>query len=393
MNRLEKVIASNMCAGCGLCVGSTDEMKIDDKGFVRPKKQIFDELSNNACPSIKIVQNNLENYNASWGPILSCQTGFSSNPKIRQMGSSGGVITALLYMLLSEKLVDAVIQTGTSKINPIANETKIIFHKEELILNSGSRYAPSSPLSVIRSIKGDGNKYAFVGKPCDAAALRMAVQRDNELQKQFPIILSFMCAGVPSELAAKEVINKFGLQQKNVTEFRYRGDGWPGLTKAVTSEGDVKTMTYNESWGTILNKHLQARCKVCADGTGELADIVCADAWYESKDGYPSFEETEGRSLIIVRTTAGRDLLSQAISLNYIKGLEKFNITGLRDIQPYQYNRKRTLIARILALKLLLVKTPKYKGFSLMYLLFRTPPIQTFKAMVGTCLRKLKGRF
>lgn len=393
MNRLEKVLAANMCAGCGLCVSSPDEMTIDDKGFARPKNQIIDELSLKSCPGIGIVQNNFKNYDPSWGPVLSCQTGFSSDSKIRQMGSSGGVITALLYMCLNEKMVDAVIQTGASETNPIANETKVITCKDELISSAGSRYAPSSPLSVIRGLKGNGKTYAFVGKPCDVATLRMAIEEDSELHKQFPIILSFMCAGVPSELAAKEVINKLGLQQQKVVEFRYRGDGWPGLTKAVTAEGQTETMTYNESWGTILNKRLQPRCKVCADGTGELADIVCADAWYESKDGYPSFEEKNGRSLILVRTQAGKDLLLQAKQLNYINGVENFNIAGLKDIQPYQYNRKRTLIARLIILKLLLVNTPKYEGFSLAYLLFRAPPVKVAKAMVGTLLRKLKGRF
>src|SRR3712207_7050821 len=40
----------------------------------------------------------------------------------------------------------------------------------------------------------------------------------------------------------------------------------------------------------------RSRCKICPDGTGEFADIVCADAWY-GKDGYPDFAEREGRSL------------------------------------------------------------------------------------------------
>ena len=393
MNRLENVLDSNMCAGCGLCVSAPGEMKIDEKGFSRPINQIFDEISLKSCPGIGVVQNNFENYDLSWGPILSCETGYAYSDEIRKMGSSGGVITALLYMCLREKIVDAVIQTGVSSSNPLANETKIISTKDELITNAGSRYAPSSPLSVVRSLIGNSKKYAFVGKPCDVAALRAAARVDNGLREQFPIMLSFMCAGVPSEHAANEIINKFELQNQKTIEFRYRGDGWPGLTKAVTAGGKTKTMTYNESWGTFLNKHLQPRCKVCADGTGEMADVVCADAWHESKDGYPSFEEAEGRSLILARTKKGQELISKAKKFGYIKGVEDFNITELKAIQPYQYSRKRTLIARLLALKLLQVKTPKYTGLGLIHLFFRTPPIQTAKALIGTFSRKVKGRF
>jgi len=393
VNRLEKVLSSNMCAGCGICVSSPNEMVIDEKGFARPINQIFDDLSFKACPGIKVEQLNHESYDPIWGPVLSSQVGYSTDSIIRQMSSSGGGITAILKMCLEEKLVDAVIQIGASTCDPVANETKIVTTKEELILNSGSRYAPSSPLSVVRGLRGDNKIYAFVGKPCDVAALRAAVRMDKQLGKQFPILLSFMCAGVPSERAANDIIKRFGLEHDEVTEFRYRGDGWPGLTKAVTLDGKVNTMPYNTSWGTILNKKLQARCKVCADGTGELADVVCADAWHESVNGYPSFEEKDGRSLILVRTLQGKVLLKRAIETAYLSGIEGFDLTMLKNIQPYQYHRKRTLIARMLVLKLWRVKLPQYLGLSLFKIMITTSPLVTVKAILGTFQRMIKRRF
>lgn len=392
MNRLEKVILSNMCAGCGLCVSSPEEMVIDERGFARPVNQIFDNISLMSCPGIGIEQLNRNHYNSYWGPVLSCEVGYSTNPTIRQMGSSGGVLTALTYMCLNEGIVDAVIQTGASTKNPIANQTRIVTSKEELIKNAGSRYAPSSPLSVIRQLKGNKKKYAFVGKPCDIAALRMAMRVDKELNEQFPILLSFMCAGVPGELASRDIIQHLGLKQKDVIEFRYRGDGWPGLTKAITNNGKVKTMTYNESWGMILNKQIQARCKLCADGTGELADVVCADAWHNTENGYPSFEEKEGRSLILIRTLVGKSLLEESLGLGYISGVKSFDIQKLKLIQPYQYNRKSTLLARLITLKTFGIQVPKYKGFDLFVLILRTPIALTIRGALGTFIRKVKGR-
>ena len=50
-------------------------------------------------------------------------------------------------------------------------------------------------------------------------------------------------------------------------------------------------MSYAQSWGEILTKHVQFRCKVCPDGSGGFADVACADAWYGDERGYPSFEE------------------------------------------------------------------------------------------------------
>ena len=145
-------------------------------------------------------------------------------------------------------------------------------------------------------------EYLFIGKPCDVAAVRQMQQHDPRLKENIPYIVSFMCAGTPSLQGTEQVLDKLEVERKDVTAFRYRGDGWPGLTKATLKNGDERTMTYNDSWGKVLNRHLQTRCKICPDGIGEFADIVCADGWEGDEKGYPSFEEREGNSLILVRT-------------------------------------------------------------------------------------------
>ncbi|MCV5990460.1 Coenzyme F420 hydrogenase/dehydrogenase, beta subunit C-terminal domain, partial [Escherichia coli] len=87
-------------------------------------------------------------------------------------------------------------------------------------------------------------------------------------------------------------------------------------------------------------------------GIGEAADIVCADAWYSTTNGYPSFIEKEGRSLTIARTLKGRQLLDLALNKNVIS-LTPFNISDLEKIQPYQANRKQTANVRRWAVMLL----------------------------------------
>ncbi len=389
---IKNVLKNNMCSGCGLCSEQEKDMQIDALGFLRPVKPIEDDISLNCCPGIKVEQTQDSDYDSIWGAILASYTGYSLNSDVRKMGSSGGVLTALLTSLLETNVVDAIIQVGASDINPLRNQVVITQDSCELIKNAGSRYAPSSPLSVVRSLMGNGKKYAIVAKPCDIAALRALTERDTSVKEQFPVLLSFMCAGIPSEKATYDILNKFKVDMKEVKSFRYRGDGWPGLTTAVDLQGKAYSMPYNESWGSILNRKLQVRCKICVDGTGELADIVCADAWHESKDGYPSFEEKQGRSLILVRTAQGKNVLEKAVSEGFV-GLEgEYPVSNLPKIQPYQMNRKKTLLARIFALKLFGVTTPKYKGFYLFRLMFKTNPAVSLKIFLGTFVRKMKGR-
>lgn len=386
------VLDAGMCAGCGLCATSSADMQIDVKGYLRPRHPVNESAVNAACPGRQVEHLNSEApYNITWGPLLSCQTGYAVQSEVRQFGSSGGVITSLLLHLLDNKKVDAIIQVGVSFSDPIRNSTYIHDNAEAVLKNAGSRYAPSAPLAVIRNLLGDGKVYGFVGKPCDVAGLRSFLHQYPQHQAQFPYLLSFICAGVPSELGTLDLLKKMGTDRSELDSFRYRGDGWPGLTKAVTRDGKERTLTYNESWGTVLNRHLQARCKVCADGIGEAADLVCADAWHEADNGYPSFEERDGRSLVLGRTRVGEALIHAAVALKVIQ-TEPYQISALEAIQPYQSNRKRTAMARKFAIVLLGGRVPNFRGYALMRAALHGGIRNNFIAFAGTLRRKLAGR-
>jgi coenzyme F420 hydrogenase subunit beta len=391
-NSLDLVLKQDMCAGCGLCVKDKNDMQISNKGFLRPKNPLSDQMSQNLCPSITVAHHNLNaKYSDLWGPIESSYTGYSLDDGIRYQGSSGGMLTALLAYLLKSGKVDAVVQVGVSKNDPIRNETYIHTDVADIVKCSGSRYAPSSPLNVIRSLLGDGRRYAVVGKPCDIAAMRALTVEFPEYDEQFPYLLAFMCAGVPSEKGTVAVLEKLGISRKVLKSFRYRGEGWPGMTKAEDSEGNMASMTYNESWGKILNRHVQPRCKLCADGIGEAADIVCGDAWHASEDGYPSFDEEAGLSLTIARTKLGVELLKEAKNTGDIF-LENYELDELESIQPYQAQRKKTALVRMLAMKLFFIRTPNFKGYKIFTLFLNTKLQLTFKAFLGTIIRRFKGR-
>ena len=105
-----------------------------------------------------------------------------------------------------------------------------------------------------------------------------------------------------------------GVEPADLTAFRYRGNGWPGRATATARDGRVAHMSYEESWGGYLSKEVQFRCKICPDAVGGVADIACADAWYGGETGYPTFEELDGRSLIMSRTARGQTVLDNAVA-------------------------------------------------------------------------------
>ncbi|HNY47272.1 MAG TPA: Coenzyme F420 hydrogenase/dehydrogenase, beta subunit C-terminal domain, partial [Casimicrobium sp.] len=64
-----------------------------------------------------------------------------------------------------------------------------------------------------------------------------------------------------------------------VTSLRYRGHGWPGrATVSFRTDGRIEThdLSYEQSWGEVLQKYRQWRCYICPDHSGEFADAVAS---------------------------------------------------------------------------------------------------------------------
>jgi coenzyme F420 hydrogenase subunit beta len=338
------------------------------------------------CPGVKVEHlPSMQGQHAIWGPIVSVQTGHAVDSEVRRQGSSGGVISALAIHLLESGQVDFVAQTAVDPKDPLRNALQISTSRADVLRAAGSRYSPSAPLQGLRELLDTGKRFAFIGKPCDVAALRQYGEQNPAVKSQIPFMLSFMCAGVPSIKGTHEVITALGATREKVVSFRYRGDGWPGMARAVHASGESFEMDYNTSWGTILNKHLQFRCKICPDGTGEFADVVCADAWY-GKDGYPDFEERDGRSLVLTRTATGRKLVEAAIGARSI-ATAPLPIDEIAKMQPYQVDRKQLVLGRRLATRLAMGQAPKYSRMGLISASTQAKPIHWLRSAWGTYKR------
>lgn len=370
---IDKIKSNGYCAGCGLCASVAEKgqinMQMNASGYLRPVAQqvLSSEIEkriNEMCPGVHMQHPaGLKNYHPIWGPLVKVRTGFAKDAEVRRQGSSGGVISALAIYLLESGKVDFVAQTAVSQTEPLVNVLQKSRTREDVIYAAGSRYAPSSPLENIRDLLQSGETFAFIGKPCDVAGLLAFINQNPECKSQVKVMVSFMCAGIPSIHGTHEVLAHMGADEELLTSFRYRGDGWPGKARALQSDGKSYEMDYNSSWGNILGKHLQFRCKICPDGTGEIADIVCADAWY-GKDGYPDFTERDGRSLLLTRSALGEALVNEALLENGIE-VEDLDVQEISKMQPYQVSRKQVVLGRVMAAGLANKKLVSYKNMGL----------------------------
>ncbi|MGD9811725.1 MAG: Coenzyme F420 hydrogenase/dehydrogenase, beta subunit C-terminal domain [Sphingobium sp.] len=341
-------------------------------GFNRPEQigkigAEEEKAISGACPG-KVVApwngNDAPVQDPVWGPAHRIMTGHSTDPDIRFCGSSGGAVSALAFHAITSGLVDHVLQISADPDKPTRNVLRWANTREQIVLGAGSRYAPSSPLEQIDKALEQPGKFAFVGKPCDVSALRQLGKTDPRVNEKVPLMLSFFCAGTPALDGADRIVRAMGLDPENLVYFRYRGQGWPGLTRAVTRDGSVGEMRYAESWGGHLSRQVQFRCKICPDAVGGVADIACADAWYGDERGFPSFEEVDGRSLIMSRTSVGEALLSDAIAKGAIEAAA-LDIGEIGKMQPAQARRKEALRARLAACTARGMPRPQMDGLAI----------------------------
>lgn len=377
---------SKYCTGCGLCkaVGFS-ELHRDKKGFFHPQKE--DEL-NKICPASGI-QCSLLDKNNIWGRNKGVYLGWTNDKELRDKASSGGIISQVACYLLENKYVDYVIQIGANKKNQ--TETELYFSKtiEEVKSHCGSRYSISSPLIDIDKIDCS-KKYAFIGKPCDVTALHNYLECTPQLRESIRYVLSFFCMGVPSEQAQEKLLHELGCNECD--SLTYRGNGWPGFTTAVDKNGKRYQMDYNSSWGKILGRDLMTACKYCIDGIGELADISCGDAWYLTDNNKPDFSEHEGRNVIFARTTIGQELLMKMKEKGQITIHEYDNYQEeLPLIQTSQFNRRRDMLPRIMAMKVMLRPVPDYPVELLKSYSSGVKFKHKLKTFMGSCKRILKG--
>ena len=395
-HEIAAVVRSGGCSGCGACcqIDGNLTMTLDAQGYARPVRlddagspSTLDDATavqqfRQSCPGVRVeaVRPPGAVRHPTRGPARATWRAWAADEQVRHSGSSGGVLTALAGWLSERGDTAQVVGAAPSPEDPRRTVSVRIRSRAEALASSGSRYGPVSNASARSALDPAG---AFVGKPCEASAVRsLALARGQEP----PLILSFFCAGTPSQQATDDLVDELGMPQSaQVTSLRYRGAGWPGRFVARGDDGTEVSASYHESWGLHLGRTVQWRCKICPDGVGESSDISAADLWRTGARGYPQFDESPGVSALLARTERGLRVVAEAVEAGVLV-VEPIDLAELAAVQPLQNKRRETLLGRTLAARLAGRRPPRYRGFGLFRLAMRRPS-ETLRTARGTYAR------
>lgn len=396
-HEIAKVVDAGNCSGCGGCalISGRVSMQLSDDGFLRPSviarsdRDLDTAASAEAtrfrriCPGVSVPgAPRTARHHRIFGRYESVWQGFASDEAQRRHGSSAGVLTALSGWLVAEGHAESVVEAAADPSNVRRTIPVRATSAAEAVRYTGSRYAPVAALTAWT----EESSAALVGKPCEVSAARALWATRRGAAAKAPVMLSFFCAGTPSQRATDSLAaSLLPGPVEPLTELAYRGDGWPGRFRVRDSTGREGSASYEDSWGTHLGRDLQWRCKICVDGTGADADISVGDFWDADENGYPRFVEQDGNSVVIARTPRGHELLLAAARAGVIH-LAPANLDDVERIQPLQRDRRRTLNGRLAGRKLAGYRVPRYPRQGLAALTLRYP-VQSLKSLVGTFLR------
>lgn len=242
------------------------------------------------------------------------------------------------------------------------SERILSFDAASVLDAAGSRYGPAAPLIDFTSILDRAVPFALIAKPCDVSAVRNFAKLDPRVERYMRYALTLVCGGASELSKSQEILGEFGIEEKELSLFRYRGHGNPGPTRLETKDGRAFELTYQQMWAEESTWRIQSRCKICPDAMGEGADLVVSDVW---PGGGPTGED-EGFNGIIVRTRRGLELYEAALAAGaVVESPRSVTFRDFDEFQPHQVRKKRAVWARLAGRKAAGAPIPETNGLRL----------------------------
>lgn len=324
-----EVLATSACALCGACLDWCPYLKnLEDHLVLRFDCPVAEGRCYSVCPRTftdwQVINDKYLGeipFDNDIGAFQSVYRAKSRRP-IREQ-QDGGTVSALLRTALVEKLVDAVLVTGSEyALTPssfLAEDVK------DIEKAAGSRFLASPSLRKVIEAREKGlNKLAAVGRPCQVQALRKMEYNQSPDKPSLDVLsIGLFCMWSLSWLF-KDYLTRT----------------YPGLTfsRMAIPQHQVELLS-NEGIKYLpvqtVQEYIRPGCRYCLDMTSELADISVG-----------AFEPVPGWNTVLVRSERGKELLEAARSRDLLE-VEEYPAEELNRLRQASHNKKARALQAI----------------------------------------------
>jgi coenzyme F420 hydrogenase subunit beta len=219
---IDDVVKWRLCVGCGACAYFSKGKIAMEDDYSQGHRPVWNGPADaglmtecmKVCPAVGSRMDagpSVQGIAEGLGPVLEVWEGHAMDPVTRHLGSSGGALTALAAYAIEKGGMHGVLHVAADKDKPLSNRTMMSRSREELLSNTGSRYAPASVCDGLQQIEDAPAPCVFIGQPSEVTALRKTEALRPELARKVGVAMSFFCAGSPSTKGTAELLKSKGI--------------------------------------------------------------------------------------------------------------------------------------------------------------------------------------
>lgn len=324
---ISHVVARGICVGCGGCGAVTDGRIPVTLGRFGSQQAVLDganaadlRAGSAVCPFAHESPNEDAiaddvfsqemAHDPRLGRFLRVSAAQVADDDYLQGSSSGGMTSWIAGRLLRDGHVDGLIHVGKGQGGLFGYTVSSTV--EELASERKSAYYSTTMAQVLKSVSGDGKRYAVIGVPCFITAARLLARQSPPLAEQLAYFIGLVCGHLKSSAFAELLAWQTGVAPDELesVDFRVkypdRDAGDYGFSARRRGEDAWRTRPNRElmgaNWGHAMLQ-LNA-CNFCDDIFAETADVALGDAWLE---GYR--DDWRGTNVVITRNPLIQQLL------------------------------------------------------------------------------------
>lgn len=350
----------HLCTRCGTCFGvcPVDAISLDSDYYPQLDREKCTNcgICGQHCPGDHVHFERLsqqtfgcEDSQTFDGHILHTYIGHAVDPQIHELGTGGGIVTAILADMLESGEVDGCVVTRMRSDKPWLGEPFIARSREELLASQGSRYTVIPLNTILRQIRNTPGKYAVVALPCHMHGLRSVITKKSVYAQRIVALLGVFCGGALEPVVVPELLRTKGIKTSEISSFQFRGGEWPGQMRAIYPDKPPRAVHYSNykdgAYNYLIGIYMPRRCQICYDGSNLFADIAVGDSWTRSEDGKYKYKS---QSRIMVRSTRGEEIIVKALERNV---LQLKDVTTDPSYRTHQMRTKRKGLNAPLRLK------------------------------------------
>ncbi len=324
-NLIQDVQKQGKCHHCGGCVTfcsainygalTTDE---DGKpGYANIENCIECGICYMICPETGVLDQEIKketNWTAPAGRTIGTSVARAKDLIIRELGTDGGVVTALLLHLFDTKRINGAVVSrnmdsgrtpwlATSR-EEIIDAAGSHFDSSHGMARFGEEYSTFSPsVKALAEIRKEGlEKIAFVGTPCQINTIRRMQALGVVPADSIDLCIGLFCSGNYSmtKESFKTLEQAYHFDYHDIEKINIKENVILRLTT-----GELREIPLSD-----LDPVKRTACRYCRDFSAEFADI-----------SFGGIGADDGWTTVITRTDLGHALFTQASE----KTLELYN--------------------------------------------------------------------